>query len=207
MLGDKYELELRYENKIYKLKFTFRFLKNLYNMVNVNPLTYVRNFLNSNNLEESKNYCISILYSMLNGRIEYEKLITIVKELDNEFLLDMLFLVSIEIKEEDIFDKEDPNNSSDDDSSDDDIKEFIKFWDINYYVSIYQLNMNEEEFLDSTPREIRTLTKLHKNFLKGIILDRDIDIAKAKNKASEEYIFHKGKVEKVQKVSRMRDLF
>ena len=122
-------------------------------------------------------------------------------------MLDMFFLVSIEIKEEDIFDKEEDDSEEEvDENSNDDIKEFIKFWNANYYAAIYQLNMSEEKFLNSSPREIRTLMKLHKNFLKGIILDRDIDIAKAKNKANENYIDN-GKVEKVQKVSRMRDLF
>lgn len=206
MLGDKYELEIKYNNESYKLKFTFKFLKNLYNMMNVNPLSYIKDFLNCKD-ENMKNYCIPILYSMLNGNIQYEKVIDITKELNNEFILDMLFLVSIEIKEEDIFDKEEDDSEEEhDENSNEDIKEFIKFWDANYYAAIYQLNMSEEKFLNSSPREIRTLMKLHKNFLKGIILDRDIDIVKAKNKANENYIYN-GKVEKVQKVSRMRDLF
>lgn len=206
MLGDKYELELKYENELYKLKFTFKFLKNLYNMMNVNSLSYIKDFLNCKD-EEMKSYCIPILYSMLDGNIEYVKLIDIIKKLDNEFIFDMLFLVSIEIKEEDIFDKEEDDSEEEvDENSNDDIKEFIKFWNANYYAAIYQLNMSEEKFLNSSPREIRTLMRLHKNFLKGIILDRDIDIAKAKNKANENYIDN-GKVEKVQKVSRMRDLF
>lgn len=206
MLGDKYELELKYENELYKLKFTFKFLKNLYNMINVNSLTYIKEFLNCKD-EEIKSYCIPILYSMLDGKVDYEKIINIANELDNEFILDMLFLVSIEIKEEDIFDKEEDDSEEEiDENSNDDIKEFIKFWNANYYAAIYQLNMSEEKFLNSSPREIRTIMRLHKNFLKGIILDRDIDIAKAKNKANENYIDNR-KVEKVQKVSRMRDLF
>lgn len=206
MLGNKYELEIKYNNESYKLKFTFKFLKNLYSMMNVNPLSYIKDFLNCKD-EEMKKYCIPILYSMLDGKIKYKKIIDIANELDNEFMLDMFFLVSIEIKEEDIFDKEEDDSEEEhDENSNEDIKEFIKFWDANYYAAIYQLNMSEEKFLNSSPREIRTLMRLHKNFLKGIILDRDIDIAKAKNKANENYIYN-GKVEKVQKVSRMRDLF
>lgn len=48
--------------------------------------------------------------------------------------------------------------------------------------------MSEEEFLNSSPRQIKTLLKFHRNFSKGILVEIINEFMSAKNEEIEEII-------------------
>lgn len=209
MLGEKYEIELKISDyETYKLEYNFRFLKNLFILLDQNPFEYLNNFLEEKDEDKKKQYYINIIYCMLNGKIEITKLIDIVNNLDDTLLYSLLSMIVIEMNEENIFEKEENTAEDKGNKENDTTQEFLKMWDFNYYVATVQLKMTKEEFLNSSPREIRTLTHLHRDFLKNIILERDIDLEKARNKAKEEFNnTHDNKGNKIQHVNRLSDLF
>lgn len=206
MLDDKYLLELSIDGEIKELSFNFRFLKNLYSLLkqsgtNSSPIKFIDDFIKA---EDKEGYYIDILYCMLNGEINLEDLQEIIGQVKESLFPVLYTLIVVEWRVEDIFENEENDNlESEEDENIDYEKEFVRFWDSNYYNAIYQLHMNEDEFLNCSPRKLGTLNRLHTEYYKNIILQRDIAMQKARNEVSEDNRDN----EKVERCSRMRDIF
>lgn len=198
MLGDRYELNIKYNDKKYKLNINFKFLKNLNSLLqatksNEDVFSYINKYISS----DEKGNELDIIYCMLDGKIGLFELVEVINNLDDLFLKSLKEFVVLEMNTEDIFEED----KEEDDDPEEDKRKFLRYWDNNYYIAIHQLNMSYNKFLNSSPREILTLGKLHGDFYKNIIIKRDIAIAKAKANANEV------EKEKVVKVTRLRDLF
>lgn len=201
MLGDRIGLKLTFNKKEYELNVNFKFLKNLdqllkINNADINAIEYIEKFFSNENKDS---YYIDFIYCMCDGKIEFNDLIELVKELDESFFIQLAYYISLEMNMEDIFIKEQEEEEYNN-KEESEIDTFLSYWDRNYYIATIQLNYSYNKFLNSSPREITTLGKLHEDFYKNIILKRDIEIAKAKNNANKEE-------EKEVKVTRLRDLF
>ena len=87
--------------------------------------------------------------------------------------------------------EEDKKVNSEDKEEIDDIKAFKNWCDsynYYYYVAISQLHMTKEQFLDTTLRELKTLDKINKDYLKNIIINYYIDVNTAKNESSKKEV-------------------
>lgn len=199
MLGERYDLKLKYNNQEYKLNINFKFLKNLNVLLNTvqseeDVFTFIKKYIEN----DDKGKELDIIYCMLDGEIHLLNLIEVKDNLDELFLKKLKDFIRIEMSIEDIFEEEIEENIEDELEEED--KNFIRYWNYNYYMAIHQLGMNYNKFLNSSPREILTLGKIHGDFYKNIIIKRDIEITKAKLNANIEN-------EEVTKVTRLRDLF
>jgi hypothetical protein len=203
MLGDNYLLELSINDEERELKFDFRFLRNLNSLLresnsNCSPIDYIDNFIKA---EDKEKYYIDILYCMLNGEISLEDLQEIIEKVKENLFPVLFMLIVTEWRVEDIFENEE-NDSEEEAEKESNENEFLRFWDSNYYNAIYQLNMTEEEFLNSSPREIGTLNKLNAEYYKNIILQRDMVIQNTRKKANEY-----GEKEEIIEGTRLKDMF
>lgn len=202
-----------YKNQKIDLIFNFKTIENLYYNLQTwgyetkNPLTFIENFCNKKYKDKREYYLL--LSSFLNGSIEEEEVINIIdnNKLD-ELLINLLAVIISEIKTDDIFEKDKDTEEEENikDSSIDDEKNFIYFWDNSYYIAKIVLKMTDEEFYNTTPKILYTLQKIDREYKKNIILERDIEIQKAKIKSSDIDTGSNKKKEKVVMCKSFRDL-
>ena len=166
----------------------FRTLKNLYKLTSKSPLEWLSDFLSNDEvgIEDLKLRCIELIYCMIDGDISLfelgelvstENLIPIFNGLVNAIKLEL----TSEIKKEE---DEDEPQSDDEDEEEDRIYNWNVFFNHSYYVALYELRKTEEEFLDMSIRELKTLDYYRKEYKKNILLDAYITVQKAKNKSS-----------------------
>lgn len=200
MLGDKYKLDLKIGDSTKFLYFSYYTLKNLYNLLNYNPFSYLREFLKA---EEKDNYLATLIYCMASGNITLNDIDLVLKdeEVKNYLLINIIAIITLELKAENIEDEEDNNNENDNDDNNEGNKEFEDYWNYSYYVASVILNKNENEFLKMSPRELNTLAKYNKNYYKNILLDTYITVLKARNESGED------KKEEVITATRFKDIF
>lgn len=202
MLGEKYCLKLSIDNKVKKLICNFRFIKNLNELlVSTNNELSAIDYLNKFILDkDTDNYSIDIIFCMLNGHISLSELQGVISGINIKELSDKLRIAILnELSKENIFNLEKEESEVEEEESS--FKKFNRFWNSNYFLATVILKMKYKEFLESSPREIQTLGKLHGDYLKNIILARDVEISRVRVKANKEE-----HVEKI-KCKRLRDIF
>lgn len=197
MLGDKYKLDLRIGDNTKYLYFSYYTLKNLYKLLNKNPFSYLREFLKA---EKKDDYLATLIYCMTTGNISLGDIDLVLEdeEIKNYLLINIIAIITVELKAENIENEEDNNDNEDNNEGN---KEFEDYWNYSYYVATVSLNKSENEFLKMSPRELNTLAKYNKDYYKNILLDTYITVLKARNKSSED------KKEEVITATRFKDIF
>lgn len=190
MIIDKYSFTIKLDDRELNLRLNFRALKNLYKLTNESPLQWLSDFLGGNDDVETVKYqCIELIYCMLDGDISLFTLGELVST-DNIIAIfnGLAKAIELELKGEIIKDKDDNYSSDDDDEEEDKIYLWNIFFNNSYYIAIYELGKSEEEFLDMSIRELKTLDYFRKEYKKNILLDAYITIQKSKNKSDERQV-------------------
>lgn len=192
LLGDRYFLNLEIEDRIYKLKYNFKFLKNLYKMTDKDPVEVLEGFL-----EKQDDITLKIIICCMCDELTFQDLENV---LDNEEIKVSILLGIIKLIQEcSIEYKETNKNDSKQNESSFNFEEWWNYW---YFISTNILNKSEDEFLDSNLSEISILEKQNMKYKKSILISAYVDILEAKNTTDKEKI---KKHNKVKKNVRLRD--
>lgn len=190
LLGDRYFLNLEIEDRAYKLKYNFKFLKNLYRMTDKGPMEVLEGFL-----EKQDDTTLKIIMCCMCDELTFQDLNNVLnEEIRTSILLGIIKLIqecSIEYKESTKLDNEKNKNGFD----------FEEWWNYWYFVSTSILNKSEEEFLNSNLTEISILEKQNMKYKKAILISAYVDVLEAKNTTDKEKI----KNNKTKKNVRLRD--
>lgn len=191
MLGDKYSIKINYDNKIKELKLNFQSMKNIYSLTGENPFEFIGDF----SKKEDKTVDLGkLVYCMSNADISLVDLNRFIlsDKCDREELVNKIInLLVTELISEYVDDSKD-NKSEDDDndkekvSNRNKLKEWFDFWNNCYYVATVQLHKSEEEFLNMTIRELKTLDAYNLKYYKDILIGAYIDIMNATNKVEKD---------------------
>lgn len=190
LLGDRYFLNLEIEDRAYKLKYNFKFLRNLYKMTDKGPMEVLEGFL-----EKQDDTTLKIIMCCMCDELTFQDLDNVLnEEIKTSILLGIIKLIqecSIEYKENTKLDNEKNKNGFD----------FEEWWNYWYFVSTSILNKSEEEFLNSNLTEISILEKQNMKYKKAILISAYVDVLEAKNTTNKEKI----KNNKTKKNVRLRD--
>lgn len=170
MLGDKYFLKI---NDI-ELNCNFRFIKNLYNYLEENPIKWLFNWIETMNDDGTE----IIIQCMSSKLCNFKNLLK--NDIDKaNILLGLANLI------EKFFKTNNDENSNKNNIDDIDKKEFNfeNWWNRWYFIGTKILNMSEEEFLNSSCYEISILESLNMEYKKSILIGAYVDVLKAQNKA------------------------
>lgn len=181
MLGEKFNLTVNIGEKKIDFNLTIRSLKNLGELTRKSPFIYLRNFINEENKEESNSMLVNIMLAFTNGDLTVKDLPLIVEQADLLKSYIMLLMVNETVSE---IEEEKEDVGVEDNEVMNDEKAFRNWCDLYnyyYYISISQLHMNQEQFLNSTLRELKTMDKLNRDYLKNIIINYYIDVNKVRN--------------------------
>lgn len=192
MLGDKINFTISYGEKEYILEFTVKALKNIFTFTGENPFYYLQEFIKATDIEDIKLYITQLIICITDAELDVFDIAENVITDENLFSLKygLINLIQMELKseiKEDINKKDNEGNNEvikvKEETEQDKVDNFIKWFNDIYYIAIYQLNMNYEEFMSSTVRELKTLEKFHRNFYKECLLSAYIDVMKSRNKS------------------------
>lgn len=184
MLGEKSILNINYEDKLIEFQFNFRSLKNLWELTNENPIQYIVNFANSK--DKKNEMLVNIIYAFTDCQmtiLEIKKMLKDDDSVKNKLLYLISQLIVFEISNEE--ESENQEATINKDKNRDYNNEFIKFWNEKYFVATKILKMTEEEFLNSTVREIITMQSLDIKYKKSILVSTISDVFKAMNGETE----------------------
>lgn len=192
MLGDKVNFTISYDNKEYILEFTIRTLKNILTFTGENPFYYLQDFIKATDVEDIKTYITQLIICITNGELDVFDIAENVITDENLFSLKygLISLIQMELKSEikDDINENDPKEIDEikevkERNEKDKVEDFIKWFNDIYYIAIYQLNMDYEEFMCSTVRELKTVEQLHRNFYRECLLSAYIEVMKSRNKS------------------------
>lgn len=190
MLGRNYNFIIEYNNNKVELEFKMYALKNLFDMMHCSPFDFIHNFLTS---EEDKVVKIAqLLFCMSNGKLDIVdilKNLLVDKNIIDGIYVQLVRLITLELKAEITEEIEAKNNSEDKElTSEQKIENFTNWWNYMYYTSKVNLKMSYEEMLDTTVRELKSMDHLNKGYLKNILLDAYIDVIKSQNKTDKQEV-------------------
>ncbi len=190
MLGEKIDLTLKIENREISLKLNMKSLKNLGELTRRNPFKYLYDFIHEKDEDNKNKMLVNILLAFTDANLTVEDLPKILdqnKEMD--YLISMLMINEImcEIEEDK---KGNSKNEIDDEEENEDkrYKNWCDTYNYYYYIATVQFHMSKEEFLDTTLRELKTLDKLNKDYLKNIIISYYIDVNTARNNSGKKEV-------------------
>ena len=191
LLSDRYFLNLEIEDRIYKLKYNFKFLKNLYKMTDKDPTEVLEGFL-----EKQDDITFKIIICCMCDELTFQDLENV---LDNEEIKISILLGIIKLIQECSIEYKETNKS--DSKQDESSFSFEEWWNYWYFISTNILNKSEEEFLNSNLTEISILEKQNMKYKKSILISAYVDVLEAKNTTDKEKI----KNNKTKKNVRLRD--
>lgn len=192
MLGEKYSVTLVIGKEIKNLQLTFQNIKNIYSLTNKNPFDYLNEFIKSDN---KKDYVAELIYCLANGKIDIKDINVVIEDANfQNTMINIMGLISKELDSEAKSSEEAHENTEKIELS------FEEWWNEHYFTATVVLKMSEEEFLNATPREIKTLDYYERNYYKGVLMDTYASILKAKGNSQE----HE---EEEQVVTSFRDIF
>ena len=179
MLGDKYFIKI---NDI-ELNCNFRFIRNLYNYLEENPITWLFKWFNTLDDEGTE----IIIQCMSSKLCNFKELLK--NDIDKaNILIGLSNLIEKFFK---VSKSENSNKNNDIDDIDKKDFDFENWWNRWYFIATKVLNMKEEEFLNSNCYEISTLESLNMEYKKSILIGAYVDILKAQNKANNNEINNK----------------
>lgn len=205
-------MNLKYDNKDRELCFNFRTIKNIFTLTQENPFDFLQKFIKA---EDKSEVMLVILYCMLDAKVSLEEInTTILSDINikTQILLELINLINLEINGEIIEEtsSEDSLNNNNDKNTEttkiDMIKIFEGWWNYNYYIATIQLKMSQEDFYNSSLREIKTLDKLNFDYNKNVLLDTYLTVVKAQNNSNNSASINQKDSNK-RKVSSLDDLF
>ena len=178
LLGES-NFELRIGD--WKLSCNFRFLKNLYNYIESDPIKFLFDW--TNKMDNDTETTI-IIQSMVGELVDVSELLKD-KELKVDILTGIAQLIqsSFTIKEEKDTNTDNKGKAKSENNDKFDFEDFYNRW---YYFATVVLHKTEDEFLDSNVTTLSMLEKAHKDYQKGILIETSVDIEKAKAKAMKE---------------------
>lgn len=164
LLGNDYKIKVKIsiDNEIKVLKYNFNTLRNLYGCLNKSPFEFNQEFIS---VEYDVEKITILIYCMLNAEIDFNKLDLIVVAQGKQLYENLKKIIVLEMTSDN-----DEISSGDSDSDSDKNKLFEDYYNFFYYVSRSQLHMKEEEFLNCSPREIKTMYNYDKAYKKSILL-------------------------------------
>lgn len=205
MLGETIDFKITVKEETVILNLTMRTLKNIYRLSGRSPFEFIQDFIQCDE-KELNQYLIQLVLCLSDMEIPLENLVELITEGNAVSLKDQLImlvnheLVS-EVEQNMDFSEEDAQTES---SKEKKVQNWIQWFNYFYYVARYQLKMSEESFYESTPRELKTLESLHKNFEKNILLGSYVEVMKSRQDASTSK--HKLNAETVKKGFSMKQL-
>lgn len=206
MLGDKFSLIVNYNNEEKELKFNFQTLKNIYIVSNKNPFTFITEFFGKDDKYSDLGKLIHCMCNATIDVVDIYRHILVDKNVRDQLTINIINLLVAELTNEykDYLKKDDVKK--DDDDSDleedkDELQNWFDFWNNSYYVATIKLNKTEQEFLDMSPREFKTLDSYNFNYNKNILISAYIDVTKASSKA--DVIAHENKDKDNMSISEM----
>ena len=188
MLGEKIDLTLKIENREISLKLNMKSLKNLGELTRRNPFKYLYDFIHEEDEDNKNKMLVNILLAFTDANLTVEDLPKILdqnKEMDYIISLLMVNEIMCEIEEDR---KSDSNDETEEEDEYKGYKNWCDVYNYYYYVATVQFHMSKEEFLDTTLRELKTLDKLNKDYLKNIIISYYIDVNTARNNSGKKEI-------------------
>lgn len=153
-------------NKKYKnLSYNFNTMRNLYSYLNKSPLQFNIEFFNESN--DYLNNLTTMIFCMCNAQIEFNDLRKILEVADKELYNNLKNMIFNEMYAENEILLENEDSTADDIDPN---KLFEDYYNYYYYIAKAQLHMTEEEFLESSPREIKTMANFDKAYKQNIII-------------------------------------
>lgn len=190
MLGERIEINIKIQDRDIPLKLNVRSLKNLGELTRLNPFKYLYDFIHTKDEEDKNQMLVNILLAFTDANLTVEDLPKILDQNQQmDYLISLLMINEImcEIEE----DKKSDSNEIEEEEEEDEYKGYKNWCDVYnyyYYVATVQLHMSKEQFLDTTLRELKTLDKLNKDYLKNIIINYYIDVNTARNNSGKKEV-------------------
>ena len=188
MLGERIEINIKIQDREIPLKLNVRSLKNLGELTRLNPFKYLYDFIHTKNEEDKSQMLVNILLAFTDANLTVEDLPKILDQNQQmDYLISLLMVNEImcEIEEDK---KSDSNDETEEEDEYKGYKNWCDVYNYYYYVATVQLHMSKEEFLDTTLRELKTLDKLNKDYLKNIIISYYIDVNTARNNSGKKEV-------------------
>ncbi|MTP79651.1 hypothetical protein GMB70_13425 [Turicibacter sanguinis] len=185
MLGETIDFKITINEETVILNLTMRTLKNIYRLAGCSPFEFIQDFIQCNE-KELNQYLIQLVLCLSDMEIPLENLVELITEENAVSLKEQLVIL---INHELVSEVEQNMDFSEEDSQTElskqkKVQNWIQWFNYFYYVARYQLKMSEESFYKSTPRELKTLESLHKNFEKNILLGSYVEVMKNRQDAS-----------------------
>ena len=182
MIDDKFNLIIDTGKNKKALFFNMSTIKNLYKLTGESLFKWVDEFFDSN---DKGRYATQIILAMFDGYIDAKLLNTLVN--DKDAIGKIMMLINSELDNEKVKYKEIEEEETSSGTIDLKNNDNFETWYNNlYYCAIIEFNKSPRWFYRATPRQIKSLSMLHDNNKKDILLSTYSDICKAKNKADEE---------------------
>lgn len=189
MLGERIEINIKIQDREIPLKLNVRSLKNLGELTRLNPFKYLYNFIHTKDEENKNQMLVNILLAFTDANLTVEDLPRILdqnQQMDYIISLLMINEIMCEIEEDRKSDTNDETEEEEDENKG--YKNWCDVYNYYYYVATVQLHMSKEQFLDTTLRELKTLDKLNKDYLKNIIISYYIDVNTARNNSGKKEV-------------------
>ena len=189
MLGERIEINIKIKDREIPLKLNVRSLKNLGELTRLNPFKYLYDFIHTKDEEDKNQMLVNILLAFTDANLTVEDLPKILdqnKQMDYLISLLMINEIMCEIEEDKKSDSNDKSDEEEDENKG--YKNWCDVYNYYYYVATVQLHMSKEQFLDTTLRELKTLDKLNKDYLKNIIISYYIDVNTARNNSGKKEV-------------------
>ncbi|MDB8575606.1 hypothetical protein [Turicibacter sanguinis] len=185
MLGETIDFKITVKEETVILNLTMRTLKNIYRLSGRSPFEFIQDFIQCDE-KELNQYLIQLVLCLSDMEIPLENLVELITEENAVIMKEQLMIL---INHELVSEMEQRTDSSEEEeqsepSKQKKIQNWIQWFNYLYYVARCQLNMSEESFYESTPRELKTLESLHKNFEKNILLASYVDVMKSRQDIS-----------------------
>lgn len=188
MLGERLSFDLTVsEDKTIEYIVNFRLLRNLYKLTERNPLDFMAKLIKEEDEEAIKEMVILVLLAGgLEEDLTLDDVENIIKELDTKVLVStftILLKESITSEYKKPKEKEVTNNevAIEELTEEEKTDNWKQLYNSAYYLMVYKLKINEEEFLDMTLREYKTIKDLNEEDEKNSIISAYVDIMKARN--------------------------
>lgn len=185
MLGERIDFKITIDDATVILNLNMKTLKNIHQLTGYSPFEFIQDFICCDETELNQ-YLIQLVMALSNMDITLEKLVELITDensipLKEQIMLLINYEMVAEIEQKTDFAEIDHQSEP---FEKDKVQNWIRWFNYFYYFARYQLKMSEESFYESTPRELKTLESLHKDFEKNILLGAYVEVMKSHQESS-----------------------